>query len=122
MRYSASSGASASDATEDIGTRSRPLPLIMLVSLVAVGCKTAVDPSQYQSMNCAGLNEAVAQTSKEISATAITLANVDSYSVPFWALGGDRVKQALVDRNTRKLSELRSLQEQMFAERRRRCG
>ncbi|MDW6025763.1 hypothetical protein SAZ10_28770 [Mesorhizobium sp. BAC0120] len=103
-------------------TSFRQSPLVLLPLLVPVGCGTALNSQQYQTMDCVALNRAVFDTSKQISTTAITLGNVGSYAVPFWALGGGRVKQALVDRNSRRLSDLQSRQEQMLAERRRRCG
>lgn len=94
-----------------------PLPLLLVIA----GCQTAIDPTQHQAMDCAGLNKAMLETSREIGATAISRGNIDSYTVPIWALGGERVKQQLVDRNDRKMSELRSLQNDIAAERRRRC-
>ena len=100
----------------------RSVPLLLVPLLLASGCASRIDPNAYQSLDCAELNQAVTQTSKQISTTAITLSNVDSYSVPIWAPGAGRVKQAIVDRNTRKLSELRGVQDQVVAERKRRCS
>ncbi len=99
----------------------RPLPSF-LVALLATGCQTSIDPAQYQSLDCAGLNKAIAETAQQIRATAISRANIDSNGVPFWVLGADRINQQRIERNEREMSELRSLQNDIAAERKRRCS
>lgn len=97
-----------------------PRPLAVLAVLSACA-SSSVDTSQLQSKSCADLDIAIGSTAKQISAVAMRRGNVRSYDVPFWLLGANRARQALVDRDTRKVEELQATQTQLTAERDRRC-
>ena len=99
----------------------RPFSATMVGALMSACASSSVDTSQTQSLTCADLDVAIGVTAKQISSVAIRRGNVRSYDVPFWLLGANRAKDALVDRDTRKVEELQAAQTQLTAERDRRC-
>lgn len=92
-----------------------------IVALLSACASSSVDITRTQSMSCAELDVTIGSTAKQISAVAMRRGNVRSYDVPFWLLGANRAKEALVDRDTRKVEELQAVQTQFTAERDRRC-
>lgn len=99
----------------------RPLSATIVGALLSACASSSIDSSRTQSMSCADLDVAIGGTAKQISAVAMRRGNVRSYDVPFWLLGANRAKGALVDRDTRKVEELQAAQTQFTAERDRRC-
>ena len=95
---------------------------LVSAAVLATGCSASLDYSRVQSLTCPELDVAVGQMAKEISAIAIRRGTVRSYDVPFWVLGANRAQQALVDRDSRRLGELKAAQDGIIAERRGRCG
>jgi len=98
-----------------------PFAVFVTLAVLSACASSSVDISQTQSMSCADLDVSIGSTAKQISAVAMRRGNVRSYNVPFWLLGANRAKEALVDRDTRKVEELQAAQTQLTAERDRRC-
>lgn len=96
------------------------LPSLAVLALSA-GCATSVDYGQVRSMSCAELNAAVGESATDISRTAVRRGNVSNFDVPFWILGAERAKTALVERDTRRIDEMRGAQGEVVSERDRRC-
>ncbi|MER9425996.1 hypothetical protein NKI88_26625 [Mesorhizobium sp. M0317] len=96
----------------------------LLALSLAAGCSSlggAVNPAKYDSMTCAEINNAVGDTARDISQTAITRGKVANTSVPNWLLGGTRVKSAVANRETARIEKLKQRQEAIVATRANRC-
>ncbi|MER8650783.1 hypothetical protein [Mesorhizobium sp. M0586] len=96
----------------------------MLVLFLMAGCSSlgsAVNPAKYDSMTCAEFNNAVGDTARDISQTAITRGRVTNTRVPNWLLGGTRVKSAVANRETARIELLKQRQEAIVATRANRC-
>ncbi|ESW79749.1 hypothetical protein X773_17325 [Mesorhizobium sp. LSJC285A00] len=96
----------------------------MLVLFLMAGCSSlgsAVNPAKYDRMTCAELNNAVGDTAREISQTAITRGKVTNTSVPNWLLGGARVKSAVANRETARIERLKEREAAIVATRTSRC-
>lgn len=97
-------------------------PVLVLFAALSAGCSASLDYSRVQSLSCPDIDVAVGETAKDISRAAIRRGNIRNYDVPFWVLGADRAKEALVDRDTQRIEDLRTAQTGLIAERNRRCG
>ena len=84
------------------------------------GCSTT-NYSQTESLSCIELNSAVAETADTISRTGIVRGRIMRFPLPGFLSRGEGAKQALADRQGRKIDETRSDQGLILAERRRRC-
>lgn len=109
------------DALDYRDRMQQPAFTILIALSVLAGCATPAPRGSPESLTCQDIDTAVGQTAKDISRTAIRRGNVESYQVPFWVLGADRAKRALVDRDTRNLAELQDRQGALAAQRDRRC-
>ncbi|MCV0397640.1 MAG: hypothetical protein K5872_17520 [Rhizobiaceae bacterium] len=89
--------------------------------LVVAGCASRADLGDPMALSCTEIDGAVDRSSKDISAAARSRGRVDSYDPPRWLLGAPRAQQAFVDRQTRRIDELKSAQDQVVAEYQRRC-
>ena len=97
----------------------------LLVLSLAAGCSSlggTVNAAKYDSMSCVELNDAVGDTARAISQTAITRGKVAKTSVPNWLLGGARVKSAVTNRETARIEKLKQQQQAIVAVRERRCS
>ena len=96
----------------------------LLALSLATGCSSlggTVNPAKYDSMSCTELNNAVGDTARDISQTAITRGKVANTSVPNWLLGGARVKTAVANRETARIEKLKQQQDALVATRANRC-
>jgi hypothetical protein len=101
------------------------LSTLAAMLLVTGGCSSlggTVNPAKYDSMSCVELNDAVGDTARAISQTAITRGKVAKTSVPNWLLGGARVKSAVANRETARIEKLKQQQQAIVAMRERRCS
>jgi hypothetical protein len=104
---------------------SKAVLLSLITASLAAGCSSlggTVNPAKHDSMSCAELNNAVGDTARDISQTAVTRGKVTNTSVPNWLLGGTRVKTAVANRETARIERLQQQQGAMIAVRRGRCS
>lgn len=104
------------------------LPHSMLAAMTAVllpvlaGCATGSGSAAGASATCADLNVAIGETSKDLSAAAISRGKIDRFKVPFWLPGGSKAVSALKDRQTRKIDNLENELSQQRQRRQARCA
>ncbi len=72
-------------------------------------------------MSCIELNQAVRETSSELSQIAITRGKAEDVAVPSWLLGGARLQASYADRQTARIERLRQEQDAALAVRRGKC-
>ena len=97
------------------------LPLLAVLLVLPAACSTSADYGNAQAMSCAELNNAVTQSSSDISRTAVRRGRIGNVDIPSWLPGGASTQQALVDRSTTRLDTERSAQADILAERNSRC-
>lgn len=98
----------------------------LFVALTSVtGCASQggrVDPSQYAASSCVELNNAIGETSENISTTAIGRGKVSQWDIPIWAPGGAKAVSAIKSRQTAKIDQLQAEQAALVAARNRQCS
>lgn len=92
--------------------------------ILLVGCAShgGTDPLGYATTSCADLNVAIGDTSKTISAVAISRGKIDRLNIPFWVPGGNKAVSVLKDRRTSKIEKLEEQLEAVRSARRARCS
>ena len=92
-----------------------------VLAAMSAGCTTG-GSTGGASTPCTDLNVSIGETSKELSAAAISRGKISSFNVPFWVPGGARARSALEDRQTRKIEGLETELTQKRQERKARCS
>lgn len=95
----------------------------MTVALLPVLAACATDSGSAAGANgtCADLNVAIGETSKALSAAAISRGKIDRLNVPFWLPGGTKAVSALKDRQSRKIDNFENELSQQRQQRKARC-
>ena len=93
----------------------------IVLPLGLAGCSTGGVSTDVANAPCPDLNASIGETSKDISAAAISRGKIDHFNVPFWLPGGQRAGSALKDRQTRKIEGLETKLEAARGARRARC-
>ena len=104
--------------------RSLPAALRAISVVLAsglTGCAAGGGSADIANATCPDLNVSIGETSKELSAAAITRGKIGQFSVPFWLPGGRKAVSALEDRQTRKIEGLETELETARSARRARC-
>jgi len=102
-----------------------PLLAIGLFASVALtGCASrsgGADPLGYATASCPDLNVMIGDTSKEISAVAVSRGKIDRLNIPPWLPGGEKAVSALKDKRTRRIDRLDGQLQAMRTARQDRC-
>ena len=99
-------------------------PILVLAAAFAfalAGYASATRQAGTGESPCAAVNVAIGETSKELSAAAVSRGKIENFDVPFWVPGGTKARAALADRQTRKIEELEAELAAQRQERAARC-
>ena len=98
-----------------------PATAFLLGLLVGCGSMKSVDPSQYASMDCSGLNAALGVVATDVTRNAFSRGTISNADVPLWLPGGQKAVSLLKDRRTAEIERLQAQGAAIEATRNRRC-
>jgi hypothetical protein len=81
-----------------------PAAAAAMLAVLLTGC--ASGSTGGANTPCADINVSIGETSKDLSAAAISRGKISNFDVPFWVPGGVKARSALEDRQTRKIEGL----------------
>ena len=81
-----------------------PAAATAMLAVLLTGC--ASGSTGGANTPCADINVSIGETSKDLSAAAISRGKISNFDVPFWVPGGTKARSALEDRQNRKIEGL----------------
>lgn len=93
----------------------------LLGLLAGCGSMKSVDPSQYASLDCSGLNAALGVVAGDVTRNALSRGAISNADVPLWLPGGQKAVSLLKDRRTAEIERLQAQGAAIEAARNSRC-